>query len=263
MSTRAPRSGRAVTTLADFRPQRVNANKHTQRGLGMLDAALSEDGYVAPMTAAASREIIDGSARLERAAERFGRDVEPIVVEHDGRRPIVMVRTDIPSADTELATRISLRANRIAQADLAWSAEELAQIVAAYPNVTKGLWTPEELAELAGLMAQAGGEVDAPAQIDKAAATQKPLECMARPMRNHDAAEVYDPFCGSGTTIIAATQLGRRAYCMEIDPGYCAVILDRYARAVGTQPVLLDQAPDGAAAGSTPAMPTECNDARR
>ena len=38
-------------TLADFRPQARNANKHTQRGLGLLDAALAEDGYVAPMTA--------------------------------------------------------------------------------------------------------------------------------------------------------------------------------------------------------------------
>jgi hypothetical protein len=172
MSTRAHRPGRAVTTLADFRTQRVNANKHTPRGLGMLDAALSEDGYVAPMTAAADGEIIDGSARLERAAEHFGPDVEPIVVEHDGRRPIVMVRTDIPSADTEVAARISLRANRIAQADLAWSAEDLQQIAATFPDATKGLWTAEELAEV---MATNGApsEVDAEPQIDRAAELQK------------------------------------------------------------------------------------------
>ena len=64
--------------------------------------------------------------------------------------------------------------------------------------------------------------------------TQKPVECMARPMRNHDAPEVYDPFCGSGTSIIAAENLGRKCYAMEIAPGYCAVILERMITAFPT-----------------------------
>lgn len=60
--------------------------------------------------------------------------------------------------------------------------------------------------------------------------TQKPLECMARPIRNHGGKkdDVYDPFLGSGTTIIAAEQLGRTCYGMEIEPKYCQVIVDRY-----------------------------------
>jgi DNA modification methylase len=57
--------------------------------------------------------------------------------------------------------------------------------------------------------------------------TQKPLECMARPMRNHDAPEVYDPFLGSGTTMVAGQNLGRKVYGLEITPKYCAVILQR------------------------------------
>lgn len=63
--------------------------------------------------------------------------------------------------------------------------------------------------------------------------TQKPVEAMARPMRNHDVAEVYEPFCGSGTTVIAAEQLGRRCYAMEIDPRYCDVIVERWERLTG------------------------------
>jgi DNA modification methylase len=61
--------------------------------------------------------------------------------------------------------------------------------------------------------------------------TQKPLECMARPMRNHDAPEVYDPFLGSGTTMVAGQNLGRRVFGLEISPAYCAVILQRMADA--------------------------------
>jgi DNA modification methylase len=61
--------------------------------------------------------------------------------------------------------------------------------------------------------------------------TQKPIECMARPMRNHIAPEAYDPFLGSGTTMVAGENLGRKVYGLEIAPNYCAVILQRMADA--------------------------------
>jgi DNA modification methylase len=63
--------------------------------------------------------------------------------------------------------------------------------------------------------------------------TQKPVEAMARPMRNHDHPLVYDPFLGSGTTLIAAEQLGRKCYGMEISPAYCDVIVKRWETLTG------------------------------
>ena len=74
--------------------------------------------------------------------------------------------------------------------------------------------------------------------------TQKPIECMARPIRNHGGQDddVYDPFLGSGTTMVAAEQLGRRCFGMEIDPGYCAVILDRMVNQ-GCEPRLVEDGP--------------------
>ncbi len=63
--------------------------------------------------------------------------------------------------------------------------------------------------------------------------TQKPLECMGRPMRNHDAPEIYEPFCGSGTTLIAAEMLGRTCFAMELDPGYVDVIVQRWEDRTG------------------------------
>lgn len=56
--------------------------------------------------------------------------------------------------------------------------------------------------------------------------TQKPLECMQRPIRNHSG-DVYDPFLGSGTTLIAAHRERRTCYALEIEPRYCDVILKR------------------------------------
>jgi DNA modification methylase len=68
--------------------------------------------------------------------------------------------------------------------------------------------------------------------------TQKPLECMARPIRNHEG-DVYEPFAGSGTTIVAAEHLERACYGMEIHPPYVAVALERLA-GMGLTPRLAD-----------------------
>jgi DNA modification methylase len=393
-----------IGKLSEFRPQTANANLHTERGLRMLDDSMSEDGYVAPMTAAADREVIDGSARLERAYDKF--NDEAIIVEHDGRRPIIAVRTDIPNAQTVEAQRIAVRANRIAQVDLSWNPEILSELA---PEALEGMFSDKELAEI---LSEIWAEPkDAEPQIDKAEelrqkwdtetgqlwvigshrllvgdstnkadvaylcgdnkpllmvtdppygveydphwrdeivgdfgqraargnaatnddlldwskafelfegsaayvwhagkfaaqvalqltdcgfeirnqivwakqhfaisrgnyhwqhepcwyavkkgrraewvgdrtqstlweisslnpagrqeeryahGTQKPLECMARPIRNHSG-DVYDPFVGSGTTLVAAENLNRKCYAIEISPAYVAVCLERMA----------------------------------
>ena len=49
---------------------------------------------------------------------------------------------------------------------------------------------------------------------------------------------VYEPFCGSGTTLIAAEQLGRKCYGMEISPQYCDVIVKRWETLTGKKATL-------------------------
>ena len=60
--------------------------------------------------------------------------------------------------------------------------------------------------------------------------TQKPIECMARPIRNNTSIgqSVYDPFVGSGTTLIACENLDRKCYAMEINPVYCDMVVNRW-----------------------------------
>lgn len=62
--------------------------------------------------------------------------------------------------------------------------------------------------------------------------TQKPVELAAIPIRNHSG-DVYEPFAGTGSTLAAAEQLGRRCYAMELDPGYCDVITARWEKLTG------------------------------
>lgn len=71
--------------------------------------------------------------------------------------------------------------------------------------------------------------IDRPMKSESGHSTQKPIECMARPIRNntYERESVYDPFIGSGTTMVAAHQLNRKCYGMEIDPKYCQVVIDR------------------------------------
>jgi DNA modification methylase len=62
--------------------------------------------------------------------------------------------------------------------------------------------------------------------------TQKPVEVMARAIRNHEG-DVYEPFAGSGTTVIAAEQLHRRSVAIEIEPAYCDVVVARWEHLTG------------------------------
>ncbi len=67
--------------------------------------------------------------------------------------------------------------------------------------------------------------------------TQKPIECMTRPMENSSKVGdiVADPFLGSGTTLIACEQLGRRCRACELDPGYAAVSIQRFFDTFGIE----------------------------
>lgn len=60
--------------------------------------------------------------------------------------------------------------------------------------------------------------------------TQKPIDCMERPILNNTKAgeSVYDPFGGSGTTLIACERTGRNCFTMEIEPKYVDVIVKRW-----------------------------------
>ena len=59
--------------------------------------------------------------------------------------------------------------------------------------------------------------------------TQKPVSLCARALKNtKNAKTVLDLFGGSGSTLIACEQLGRKCYMMELDPKYCDIIRKRY-----------------------------------
>lgn len=65
--------------------------------------------------------------------------------------------------------------------------------------------------------------------------TMKPVELCAKAITNSSRPTniVLDPFGGSGTTLVACEQTGRRCFMMEIDPRYCDVIIERWEKLTG------------------------------
>jgi len=76
-------------------------------------------------------------------------------------------------------------------------------------------------------------------QVSAEHPTMKPVELVVAMLANSSVAGdiVYDPFLGSGTTLIAAERLGRRCHGMEIEPRYCEVAIRRWEEFTGQKAV--------------------------
>ncbi|PVZ48698.1 site-specific DNA-methyltransferase [Thalassobacter stenotrophicus] len=72
--------------------------------------------------------------------------------------------------------------------------------------------------------------------------TQKPVECMRRPILNNSSPgqAIYEPFMGSGTTLIAAETARRICYGVELNPVYVDVAIERWEAFTGEEAVLAD-----------------------
>jgi DNA modification methylase len=134
-----------MTEKPDIIPQRTNANRHTERGMRLLEKSIAEDGWIGAVTVAANGETFDGSARVETTAAN-GMLEDAIVVQTDGSRPVVVVRSDIPTADDPRAKRLGVGANQIAAENLSWDSSVLASLVTEIDLTA--LFQPDELAAI-------------------------------------------------------------------------------------------------------------------
>lgn len=83
-------------------------------------------------------------------------------------------------------------------------------------------------------------QIEKPRKSETGHSTQKPVDCMRRPIENNSSPgqAVYEPFSGSGTTIIAAEQTGRVCYAVELNPAYVDVAIKRWQDFTGQTAVL-------------------------
>jgi DNA modification methylase len=83
-------------------------------------------------------------------------------------------------------------------------------------------------------------QMNKPQKSDTGHSTQKPVECMMRPIENNSSPgqAVYEPFSGSGTTIIAGEMTGRHVFAIELNPAYVDVAVKRWQEFTGREAVL-------------------------
>ncbi|MBX9740503.1 MAG: site-specific DNA-methyltransferase [Beijerinckiaceae bacterium] len=83
--------------------------------------------------------------------------------------------------------------------------------------------------------------IDKPQKSETGHSTQKPVECMQRPIENNSKRgdAIYEPFSGSGTTIIAGEITGRRVFAMELSPNYVDVAVARWEQFTGGKAELI------------------------
>lgn len=82
-------------------------------------------------------------------------------------------------------------------------------------------------------------DIDKPQKSETGHSTQKLVECMKRPIENNSSAgqAVYEPFSGSGTTIIAGEMTGRSIHAIELNPAYVDVAVKRWQEFTGLDAV--------------------------
>lgn len=93
--------------------------------------------------------------------------------------------------------------------------------------------------DIAGLNPMGRG-VRGPENAETDHGTQKPVDCMRRPIENNtdEGETVYDPFLGSGTTVIAAEQTNRVCFGLELNPFYVDVAVRRWQAFAGAKALL-------------------------
>jgi hypothetical protein len=102
--------------IKDYTPDDKNFNQHTLEGLELLEKSIEQIGIIEAITVSVDEKIITGNARREKMVKVL-KDAEPIIIETDGKRPVVIKRTDIRSGTAEFH-KAALLANTTAKKNI-------------------------------------------------------------------------------------------------------------------------------------------------
>jgi DNA methylase/ParB/Sulfiredoxin domain len=209
--------------LARVRPFPGNAKKHSAAQVEQLAASILEWGFTIPILVDEDGVVIAGHGRLAAASLIHAAEVA---------RSLILAGFEIRSQIIWAKQHFVL-----SRGDYHWQHEPCWYAVRAGGRShwaagrdQKTVWQIDNNSPFGSQAEEATGH-----------GTQKPVECMARPIRNNTVAGdgVYDPFVGSGTTLIAAEMSGRRGFAIDIDPRYVDVVVQRWQKFTG-KPATLD-----------------------
>lgn len=201
--------------VAELASDPANVRKHNEKNLDAIKASLTRFGQQKPIVIDKSGVVRAGNGTLAAAKAL-------------GWAEIDCVETELEGAE---ATAYAIADNRTAEL-AEWDEAALTAVLQSLEHEDAALLEAAgfDQRDLDKLMAQNAGEViedEAPEPPAVPVTQTGDLWLLGKDD------DVYDPFLGSGTTLIAAEQLGRKCYGLEIDPGYCDVIVARWEKLTG------------------------------
>ena len=122
-ATKEKRMKTKVVKLADLTPDPTNANDGTEYGGRLLESSLRQDGGGRSLLVGNDMRVIAGNKTLQAAIDSGFE--EAVVVETDGRRLVVVKRTDIEDSGSPQGVRMAIADNRIGEINLSWNDENL------------------------------------------------------------------------------------------------------------------------------------------
>lgn len=130
--------------LSDLKPDTRNANKGTQRGLGMVEKSLRNYGAGRSILVDADGNVIAGNKTLEAAVNAGIENIR--VVETDGTELVVVKRRDV-KLNSKRGRELAIADNRTGQIGLEWDIEQLATMKDEGVNIAE-FWNEDEWSRL-------------------------------------------------------------------------------------------------------------------
>lgn len=225
-------------SIDKLKPYERNAKLHPQKQIEQIARSIKEYGMNDPIGVWKDNVIIEGHGRLE-ACKKLGIDTVPIVrLDHlteEQRREYALVHKHEPC----------LYGWKDGASHFFIDSRTEATVIEDKIDINK--LTKEQMKTMLKEMLSDKQSTtvmheDKP-QRNGEHPTMKPVKLIGREIKNstRPGNKVLDSFGGSGTTLIACEQLGRKAFLCELDPHYCDVIIQRWENLTGKQAILMTE----------------------
>jgi DNA modification methylase len=204
--------------LSEIKPDQANANRHTERGEGMIRQSISKFGFAEAGTLDKDNNIIGGNLRTEASADLGMEDA--IIVDVDGTKPVYLRRSDLSLTDPSdtRAKELAYALNRVAQVSIDFNPEQVLADLDSGVNLAD-LFREDELSEILGELGRNGKIEDVEPQIDKAAELQAKWGTATGQVWELGGHRLAVGDC-TDRAVVEAVMRGERADLLLADPPY-------------------------------------------